>query len=83
MKTVYEILGIHKSRDKTTENVDNRTDKGTSVLKGKFKIQKSEDEKRLAFGWANISIDAVSYTHLDVYKRQDSVIKSRREQNGQ
>lgn len=57
MKTVYEILGIHKSRDKTTENVDNRTDKGTSVLKGKFKIQKSEDEKRLAFGWANISID--------------------------
>lgn len=57
MKTVYEILGIHKSRDKTTENVDNSADKGTSVLKGKFKIQKSEDEKRLAFGWANISID--------------------------
>lgn len=47
MKTVYEILGIHKSRDKTTENVDNSADKGTSVLKGKFKIQKSEDEKRL------------------------------------
>ena len=39
MKTVYEILGIHKSRDKTTENVDN-------------------------------SADTVSYTHLDVYKRQ-------------
>ena len=32
MKTVYEILGIHKSRDKTTENVDNSADKGTSCL---------------------------------------------------
>lgn len=28
------------------------------VLKGRFKIMKSNDEKMLAFGWANISIRA-------------------------
>lgn len=28
----------------------------SSVLKGKFKIMKSDDEKMLAFGWANVSM---------------------------
>ena len=26
------------------------------ILKGKFKIMKSDDEKRLAFGWASVSV---------------------------
>lgn len=57
MKSVYEILGIHKRYEKPVENVDNSEEKNLSVFKGRFKIQKSEDEKRLAFGWASISID--------------------------
>lgn len=28
----------------------------SDVIKGKFKITKSDDEKMLAFGWANVSI---------------------------
>lgn len=28
------------------------------VVKGKFKIAKSDDEKKLAFGWANVSVRA-------------------------
>lgn len=28
----------------------------TGIVKGRFKIQKSEDDKMLAFGWANIAI---------------------------
>lgn len=55
MKSVNDILGIHKAVEKPPDNVENSSEK--EVLKGKFKIQKSEDEKRLAFGWANISID--------------------------
>lgn len=28
------------------------------VVKGRFKIQKSDDEKMLAFGWANVAVTA-------------------------
>ena len=28
------------------------------IVKGRFKIAKADDDRRLAFGWANISIDA-------------------------
>ena len=28
----------------------------TGVLKGRFKIQKSDDDKMLAFGWANVAV---------------------------
>lgn len=29
---------------------------GVSVIKGRFKIMKSDDDKMLAFGWANVSM---------------------------
>lgn len=29
-----------------------------SIIKGRFKIQKSDDDKMLAFGWANVSVTA-------------------------
>ena len=32
-------------------------DKKNQIVKGRFKIAKSDDDKRLAFGWANISLD--------------------------
>lgn len=57
MKSLYDILGIHKSSGIRAVNVDKPCEKETSVLKGRFKIQKSEDDKRLAFGWASIAID--------------------------
>ena len=57
MKSLYDILGIHKSSEIRAANVDNSIENGMSVLKGRFKIQKSEDDKRLAFGWASIAID--------------------------
>ena len=31
-------------------------DKAENVLKGRFKIMKSDDEKMLAFGWASVSM---------------------------
>lgn len=40
---------IEKSTGKPAE-------KPKDVLKGKFKIMKSDDEKMLAFGWASVSI---------------------------
>ncbi len=30
----------------------------SNVIKGRFKIAKSDDDKRLAFGWANVAIRA-------------------------
>ena len=57
MKSLYDILGIHKSSEARAINVDKSDENGMSVLKGRFKIQKSEDDKRLAFGWASISVD--------------------------
>ena len=41
MRKFSDIIGM-RSRD--------------NVIKGKFKIMKSDDEKMLAFGWANVSM---------------------------
>lgn len=30
----------------------------SNVIKGRFKIAKSDDDKHLAFGWANVAIRA-------------------------
>lgn len=40
----------------TKSNERNPTDNQDNVIKGRFKITKSDDDKRLAFGWANVSI---------------------------
>lgn len=65
MKGIRDFLEIHKSSEKQSGNVENQNKIETSVLKGKFKIQKSEDEKRLAFGWANISVDEMGEQLID------------------
>lgn len=44
---------------KFSELIEKQSDYGqntSSVLKGKFKIMKSDDEKMIAFGWANVSM---------------------------
>ena len=43
---------IKKSADPQKENHT------SNVIKGKFKIAKSDDDKHLAFGWANVAIRA-------------------------
>lgn len=47
---------IHKVRDTPNDNVDNSEKESKEMLKSRFKIQKSDDEKMLAFGWANVSL---------------------------
>ena len=58
LKKVSEIIEINKNVVKPVKNVDNSAGKATTVLKGSFSMHKSSDEKRLAFGWANVSITA-------------------------
>ena len=65
MQTMYELLGIHKKVDKEKQNVENSKNNNQSVLKGRFKIHKSEDDKHLAFGWASISIDEAGEQLVD------------------
>ena len=56
MKNVYDILGLAKPVAKTRqEKIDEEPEK--ALLKGRFRVLKSEDEKRLAFGWASIAIE--------------------------
>lgn len=47
---------IHKVRDTPNETVDNPKKESKEMLKSRFKIQKSDDEKMLAFGWANVAL---------------------------
>lgn len=43
--------------EKSTGNSRRQTENGVgSVIKGRFKIMKSDDEKMLAFGWASVSM---------------------------
>lgn len=50
MKKFSEIV------QKPKINKENHFEYGKAVVKGRFKIQKSDEEKKLAFGWANVSI---------------------------
>lgn len=47
---------ISKGDIKAPENKGRARESPKEVLKSKFKIQKSDDEKKLAFGWANVSL---------------------------
>lgn len=42
--------------DLIEKSVENLQKKPEDVVKGKFKIMKSDDDKMLAFGWANVSM---------------------------
>lgn len=46
MKTFDDLIGFEKPQ----------VEKKKPALSGQFKIQKSDDDKRLAFGWANITV---------------------------
>lgn len=65
MKSVKDLLVINKRNGEEQRNVDNSNKNTQSLVKGKFKIEKSDDDKRLAFGWANISIDETGEQLVD------------------
>lgn len=58
LKRISEMIEVNKNAVKTAENVENFSGKAATVLKGRLSIHKSDDDKRLAFGWANVSITA-------------------------
>lgn len=67
MKNIYEILGLNKPIAKTQrKEIEKELEK--AMLKGRFRIQKSEDEKRLAFGWASIAVDETGEQLIDWQK---------------
>lgn len=65
MESMYNLLGIHKPSEKTKDNVDKSKKTDHEVLKGRFKIQKSDNDKHLAFGWASIAIDEAGEQLVD------------------
>lgn len=46
-----DILSVKKNKAEPKAR-----DPAPGVIKGRFKIQKSDDDKMLAFGWANVAI---------------------------
>lgn len=56
------VIESPKSVTETSRSViksnDNISESAEDVLKGRFKIYKSNDDKMLAFGWANVAITA-------------------------
>lgn len=65
MKNIYEILGLNNPIAKTQQE---EIGKETILLKGKFQVKKSEDEKRLAFGWASVAIEETGEQLIDWQK---------------
>lgn len=47
---------MKKFSDLIQKSAENPQKEPDNILKGKFKIMKSDDEKRLAFGWASVSM---------------------------
>nr|DAO43567.1 MAG TPA: serine protease [Caudoviricetes sp.] len=47
---------VKKFSDLIVKSAEPVKDNGNNVIKGRFKIMKSDDEKMLAFGWASVSM---------------------------
>lgn len=47
---------MKKFSDYIAKSARNQPEKPEDILKGRFKIMKSDDEKMLAFGWASVSM---------------------------
>ncbi len=56
---------MKKFSDLILNPISNKQITHENVLKGKFKIMKSDDEKMLAFGWASVSM------RVDGYKKDN------------
>jgi hypothetical protein len=51
MKKFSDLIGKSAGNPQKAEGENQK-----SVVKGRFKIEKSDDDKMLAFGWANVSV---------------------------
>ena len=51
MAKFSDLVNIKKDQPKPAKST-------SGVIKGRFKIQKSDDDKMLAFGWANVAVTA-------------------------
>ena len=51
MAKFSDLVSIKKDQPKPAKST-------SGVIKGRFKIQKSDDDKMLAFGWANVAVTA-------------------------
>ena len=47
---------MKKFSDLIAKNAEQSTESKENVIKGRFKIMKSDDDKMLAFGWASVSM---------------------------
>lgn len=52
------VNAVIKSPDSNSNRTRGESEAHRSVLKGRFKIHKSDDDEMLAFGWANVAITA-------------------------
>lgn len=52
------VNAVIKSLDSNSNQTRGESEAHRSVLKGRFKIHKSDDDEMLAFGWANVAITA-------------------------
>ena len=52
----------------TFNDVLNPIAKSNNAISGRFKITKSDDDKRLAFGWANVSINVAGEQLIDYHE---------------
>ena len=50
------IEKMKKFSDYIKKSVSTNPEEPEGVLKGRFKVMKSDDEKMLAFGWASVSM---------------------------
>lgn len=66
---------MKKFRDLVEMPIEKPAEKSTDVLKGKFKIMKSDDEKMLAFGWASVSMrvdgEVIEDWHKDIIEPEE------------
>lgn len=54
----FFIFIFERGRKDKVKKFSELIEKQNEVLKGRFKITKSDDDRRLAFGWASVSIRA-------------------------
>lgn len=52
------VYGVPKIPESVSKNAESIPESAKNVLKGRFKIHKSDDDKMMAFGWANVAITA-------------------------
>ena len=64
MAKFSDLVSIKKDQTKPAKPAKSTP----GVVKGRFKIQKSDDDKMLAFGWANVAVTAGGQQIVDYHE---------------